>query len=127
MTKSILKILVAAAVQFTITIAQTNAQQKPNIVLVLVDNLGYGELGCYGGGETRGCPTPRIDKLASEGMRFTNMNMEPQCTPSRSSLLTGRFSIRSGTYSVAFGGAADGLTQWEITMAESFFSRKGAK
>jgi arylsulfatase len=53
-----------------------NAQQKkPNIVFILADNLGYGEIGCYGGGATRGAPTPRIDKLATEGIRLTNMNM----------------------------------------------------
>jgi arylsulfatase A-like enzyme len=51
-------------------------QQKPNILFILVDNRGYGELGVYGGGATRGAPTPRIDKLASEGLRLTNMNME---------------------------------------------------
>src|SRR5258708_12664209 len=65
-------------------------QPKPNILFILVDNLGYGELGVYGGGATRGAPTPRIDKLASEGLRLTNMNMEAQCTPSRSSILTQR-------------------------------------
>ncbi|HET8782908.1 MAG TPA: arylsulfatase [Pyrinomonadaceae bacterium] len=92
---------------------------KPNILFMLVDNLGYGEVGCYGGGGTRGAPTPRIDKLASEGLRLTNMNMEAQCTPSRSALLTGRYAIRSGTHSVPFGGVADGLTQWEVTMAEA--------
>src|SRR5258706_4117336 len=92
---------------------------KPNILFILVDILGYGELGVYGGGATRGAPTPRIDKLASEGLRLTNMNMEPQCTPSRSSMLTGRYAIRSGTYAVPFGGMAEGLTQWEVTMAES--------
>src|SRR5690348_17862838 len=85
--------------------------QKPNILFMLVDNLGYGELGVYGGGATRGAPTPRIDKLASEGLRLTNMNMEAQCTPSRSAILTGRYAIRSGTHSVPFGGVADGLTQ----------------
>ena len=94
-------------------------QSKPNILFVLVDNLGYGELGVYGGGATRGAPTPRIDKLANEGLRLTNMNMETQCTPSRSSILTGRYAIRSGTHSVPFGGVADGLTQWEVTIAES--------
>jgi hypothetical protein len=57
-------------------------RSKPNILFILVDNLGYGELGVYGGGATRGAPTPRIDKLASEGLRLTNMNMEAQCTPS---------------------------------------------
>src|SRR5262249_33031100 len=75
-----------------------NAQQnKPNIVVLLADNLGYGELGVYGGGILRGAPTPRIDTLAGEGMRLLNFNVEAQCTPSRSALMTGRFSIRSGT------------------------------
>ena len=74
--------------------------KKPNIVFILTDNLGYGELGVYGGGILRGAPTPRIDKLASEGMRLLNFNVEAQCTPSRSALMTGRFSIRSGTYEV---------------------------
>ena len=85
---------------------------------MLTDNLGYGELGVYGGGILRGAPTPRIDKLASEGMRLLNFNVEAQCTPSRSALMTGRFSIRSGTYEVPIGGVPDGLTQWEITIAE---------
>ncbi len=99
--------------------AQAQPERKPNILFVLVDNLGFGELGAYGGGRTRGAPTPRLDQLASEGMRLTNMNMEAQCTPSRSSILTGRYAIRSGTHSVPFGGVADGLTQWEVTMAEA--------
>ncbi len=94
------------------------AERKPNIVLILADNVGYGELGVYGGGILRGAPTPRIDRLASEGMRLLNFNVEAQCTPSRSALMTGRFSIRSGTYQVPSGGAPEGLTQWEITIAE---------
>lgn len=100
-------------------IAQQPSARKPNILFILTDNLGYGEVGVYGGGETRGAPTPRIDKLASEGLRLTNMNMETQCTPSRSSLMTGRFAIRSGTYAVPFGGVPEGLTRWEVTIAES--------
>src|SRR5260370_22616922 len=91
-------------------VQQHAAGKKPNILFILVDNLGYGELGVYGGGALRGAPTPRIDKLASEGLRLTNMNTEPQCTPSPSAILTGRYAIRSGTHSVAFGGVADGLT-----------------
>ena len=51
---------------------------KPNIIYILTDNLGYGELGCYGGGELRGAPTPRADKLAAEGLRLTNFNVEAQ-------------------------------------------------
>ena len=58
--------------------------QKPNIVFILMDNLGYGEVGAYGGGILRGAPTPRVDKLASEGTRLLNFNVEAQCTPSRS-------------------------------------------
>ena len=98
--------------------AQAQAAQ-PNILFILADNLGYGELGVYGGGATRGAPTPRIDTLASEGLRLTNMDMEAQCTPSRSSILTGRYAIRSGTHSVPFGGVPEGLTRWEVTMAKS--------
>lgn len=89
---------------------------KPNIVFILMDNLGYGELGCYGGGILRGAPTPRIDKLATEGTRLLNFNVEAQCTPSRSAIMTGRFSIRSGTYTVPMGGEFDGLTRWEVTL-----------
>jgi len=85
---------------------------KPNIVFILMDNLGYGELGCYGGGMVRGAPTPRIDRLATEGTRLTNFNVEAQCTPSRSAIMTGRFPIRSGTHSIPIGGGAEGLVQW---------------
>src|SRR6516225_9934367 len=98
--------------------SQPMGGNKPNIVFVLMDNLGYGELGVYGGGVLRGAPTPRIDQLAAEGTRLTNFNVEAQCTPSRSALMTGRFSIRSGTHSVPIGGGLEGLTQWEVTIAE---------
>jgi arylsulfatase A-like enzyme len=57
-------------------------------------------LGSYGGGILRGAPTPRIDRLATEGLRLLNFNVEAMCTPTRSALMTGRFSIRSGTYAV---------------------------
>ena len=79
--------------------AQSSAaggREKPNILFILMDNLGYGEFGVYGGGVVRGAPTPRIDQLAAEGMRLTNFNVEAQCTPSRSAIMTGRFPIRSG-------------------------------
>src|SRR6476660_5864421 len=91
---------------------------RPNIVLILADNLGYGELGVYGGGILRGAPTPRIDKLAGEGTRLLNFNVEAQCTPSRSALMTGRFPIRSGTHTVPRGGVPEGLTVWEVTLAQ---------
>ncbi len=64
--------------------AKAPSGRKPNIVFILTDNLGYGEPGCYGGGILRGAPTPRIDRLAAEGLRLLNFNVENQCTPSRS-------------------------------------------
>ncbi|MEZ5354291.1 MAG: arylsulfatase [Bryobacteraceae bacterium] len=91
---------------------------KPNIVLVLMDNLGWGELGCYGGGILRGAPTPRLDKLAGEGLRLLNFNVEAQCVPSRAALLTGRYAIRGGNGSVPLETPVYGLTQWEHTLAE---------
>jgi arylsulfatase len=111
-----LALLAALATAPHVTLAQTS---RPNILFILTDNLGYGEVGVYGGGLTRGAPTPRIDSLAKDGMRLLNMNMETQCTPSRSSLMTGRWALRSGTHSVPFGGVADGLTQWEVTIGEA--------
>src|SRR4051812_7420160 len=104
--------------QFAIAQTPPSTAGKSNIVFILMDNLGYGEVGAYGGGITRGAPTPRIDRLASEGTRLTNFNVEAQCTPSRSAILTGRFSIRSGTHSIPIGGGLEGLTQWERTIAE---------
>jgi len=85
--------------------------KKPNIVFILMDNPGYGEPGCYGGGIVRGAATPRIDMLATQGTRLLNYNVEAQCTPSRSALMTGRFSMRSGTHSIPIGGGLEGLTQ----------------
>jgi arylsulfatase len=119
-TASIVTFLAALLSVPSSAIAQPST---PNIVVILMDNLGYGELGVYGGGILRGAPTPRIDELAAEGVRFTNFNVEPQCTPSRSALMTGRFPIRSGTYKVVGGGAPDGLTQWEVTLAELLSDR----
>lgn len=94
------------------------AQDKPNIVLVFLDNFGWGEPGFNGGGITRGAATPRLDRLAEEGLRLTNFNVETQCTPSRSALMTGRYGIRSGNATVPLGEGVYGLVQWEITMAE---------
>src|SRR5262245_10747400 len=106
-------LLVAAALPCPVAPAKVadpakEEEKKPNIVFMLMDNLGYGELGVYGGGILRGSPTPRIDKLAGEGMRLLNFNVESQCTPTRSALMTRRFPIRTGTYKVPLGGGPDG-------------------
>jgi hypothetical protein len=91
---------------------------QPNIVIVFMDNFGWGEPGFNGGGITRGAATPRLDKLASEGLRLTNFNVEVQCTPLRSAIMTGRYAIRSGNGTVPLGEGVYGLVQWEVTMAE---------
>ena len=101
---------------FLPTLAQA-AGNRPNIVLMVMDNLGWGEIGVYGGGILRGAATPRLDQLASQGARLLNFNVETQCTPSRSALMTGRHPVRSGTTRVVWGQRY-GLTQWEITIAE---------
>ena len=98
----------------------TWSQEKPNVVLVFMDNFGWGEPGVYGGGILRGAPTPRIDTLAAEGMRLLNFNVEAQCTPSRAAIMTGRYAIRTGNGSVPLESPIYGLTQWEYTMAEMF-------
>ena len=120
LTRALMAAAIVATGWASLTVGTTaQAADKPNIVFILADNFGYGELGCYGGGLTRGAATPRIDGLARDGLRLLNMNMETQCTPSRSSLMTGRWAIRSGTHSVPFGGVVDGLTRWEVTIAEA--------
>ena len=96
---------------------QANVGSHPNIVLVLMDNLGYGEIGVYGGGILRGAPTPCIDALASEGLRLLNFNVEAQCTPTRASLMTGRYPIRGGNGSVPFLTPVYGLMRSEYSLA----------
>jgi arylsulfatase A-like enzyme len=91
--------------------AQAN---RPNIVLIFPDNLGWGEVGAYG--SVRGNITPRIDKLAADGIRLNNFNVEFSCVVSRAALLTGRYAIRSGATQPA------GITLWEITLAEALKS-----
>jgi arylsulfatase A-like enzyme len=92
-----------------------NVNTSPNIVFILVDNVGWGDFSCYGGST----PTPRIDKFAREGIRFTNYTVESECTPTRSAILTGRQSVRSGTFKVPLPGEGEsGLSPWEYTIAE---------
>ncbi len=90
-----------------------------NIVLILADNLGWGELGCYGGGALRGAPTPRIDALASQGMKFLNFNVESDCVPTRSALMTGRHPIRTGALQSVPAGLPQGIHPWERTLAQT--------
>lgn len=96
------------------------AAGSPNIVILFTDDLGYGDLGCYGHPTIR---TPELDRMAAEGLRFTQFySCAPVCTPSRAGLLTGRLPIRSGLCSskrrVLFPDSTGGLPDSELTLAE---------
>ena len=96
----------------------SSSERQPHIVLVLADNLGWGELGCYGGGALRGAPTPRIDSLADEGLKCLNFNVESDCVPTRSALMTGRHPIRTGALQSVPAGLPQGIHPWEKTLPQ---------
>ena len=96
---------------------QEKPAAKPNIILILSDDFGYGDSGVYGGGPNRGMPTPNIDRLASEGMTFFTFYAQPSCTPGRAAVQTGRIPNRSGMTTVAFQGQGGGLPAAEWTLA----------
>jgi arylsulfatase A-like enzyme len=107
-------------------------QAKPNIMLIVADDLGYGDTGPYDGGDGRGMPMPGIDKLANEGMTLFSFYAQPSCTPGRAAMQTGRIPNRSGMTTVAFQGQGGGLPAAEWTLAsvlkqaghKTFFSGK---
>ena len=118
-----LSILISCTIGQTVH-AQKTSSNKPNVVVMLADNMGFGDLGVYGsGGAMRGMPTPRIDQLANEGMRLTQFFVEAGCTPTRSGLLTGRYSPRMGLGSIIINGTPSTLQADEMTMAELFKSK----
>jgi len=95
------------------------SNKKPNIVFIMTDDVGYGDLGCYGGGENRGCLTPHLDRLAAEGMRFTNYYGQASCTAGRASFITGRIPLRTGLSTVLAPGDLNGLQKQDPTVAEA--------
>src|SRR5262249_41811333 len=95
-------------------------EKKPNVVFILADNVGYGDLGCYGGGELRGAPTPRLDELAREGVRLTQYLVEPACTPSRAAFITRQYSIRNGLSLICVPGSTNTLSANAFTMGDMF-------
>jgi arylsulfatase len=90
--------------------------KQPNILMVLFDDVGWGDFGCYGGGVAVGAPTPNIDGLARRGKLLTSCYSEPSCTPSRASIMTGRLPMRHGLLRPPMYGQPGGL-DGEITLA----------
>lgn len=109
--------LLALAAVSIVAVAPAQAAAKPNILFIVSDDTGYGDLGPYGGGAGRGVPTPNIDKMANEGMTFFSFYAQPSCTPGRAAMQTGRIPNRSGMTTVAFQGQGGGLPHAEWTLA----------
>ena len=114
-----------AAAQSTTAPAKI-AGSKPNILLIVSDDTGVGDLGPYGGGEGRGMPTPNINRMATDGMSFFSFYAQPSCTPGRAAIQTGRIPNRSGMTTVAFQGQGGGLPKAEWTLG-SVLKKAGYK
>ena len=110
-------LVLSLAALFSPTVHSIDPQQRPNVIVILADDLGYGDLGSYG---NKPINTQHLDRMANEGMRLTNAYASSSnCTPSRAGLLTGRYPIRSGlAHQVIFVEDTHGLPQSEVTIAE---------
>nr|WP_256199311.1 sulfatase-like hydrolase/transferase [Verrucomicrobium spinosum] len=117
-------LLATAAAGLTLSPGSQAADRPPNIVIIFADDLGYGDLGCYG---SPTIATPHLDQMAAEGLRFTDFYVASEvCTPSRAALLTGRYPVRSGMYGkrrVLFPNSTGGLPAGEITLPEALKAR----
>ena len=122
-TRTLLSGLVLGALAVTTGPVVAQPARPPNIVIILADDLGYGDLGAFGAPNIR---TPRLDAMAAQGQKWTNFYVQPVCSPSRAALLTGRLPVRSGMFATPGAGApgvfrdnaAQGLPLEEVTIAE---------
>lgn len=109
--------LIAYCIYFFLCLfsSQLDAQRPPNVLLIITDDQGFGDIGYHGNPQIR---TPNLDRLAAESVRFRNFYVSPVCAPTRSSLMTGRYNIRTGVFDTYCGGAI--MAPEETTMAELF-------
>lgn len=113
--------LLVTFLNLPVSVQAAPQEPPPNIVLLFADDLGYGDLSCYGNPVIQ---TPRLDSLAKEGLRFTSFySAAPACTPSRAALLTGRYAVRVGLPHVLGPESLNGIPAGELTIAEAL---KGA-
>ncbi len=116
-TMTVLSALLAAISPWTgrTVAAAEPAAKPPNIVLIFIDDMGYGDIGPFGNTKVR---TPHLDQMAKEGMKFTSFYATPVCSMSRACLMTGCYNARVSIPGVLFPGSAIGLHSDEITLAE---------
>lgn len=116
MIKILRRFVFLTMISGTLTVVAQNVK-KPNIVFIYADDLGYGDLSCYG---AKNIFTPNLDALAAGGVKFTSFySASPVCSPSRAALLTGRYPIRQGINGVFFPESYTGIDQSEVTLAET--------
>lgn len=96
---------------------EARANRPPNVVLIITDDQGYGDLGCHGNPTLK---TPNLDALYGQSVRLTNFHVDPTCSPTRAALMTGRYSPRTGVWHTIMGRSL--LRRDEVTMAEVFFA-----
>jgi arylsulfatase len=106
--------VLATALASLATAASAQTTRPPNIVVIMTDDVGWGDLGSYGGGAMRGAPTPNLDRLASEGMRFVNYYGQASCTAGRASFITGRIPIRTSLSAVLAPGDLHDGAAWQM-------------
>ncbi len=100
--------------------------KKPNILIMIVDDMGYGDPGVYGGGTMIGAPTPNIDALANEGLLLTSTYSQPTCTPTRAAVMTGRIPARSGLTRPILTGESPTVNPWaDEEIAAALLSKNG--
>ena len=117
-SKLLLALVVAGTVAFYCTMSQANGQGQPNIVVIMADDLGYSDIGCYGGE----IDTPHLDALAANGLRFSQFYNTAKCHSSRVSLLTGQYSIAAGDVSLSHA-----VTSAEVLRDAGYFTAMTGK
>ncbi len=101
------------AAQKKLDALRSKTGRRPNIVWFVIDDMGYGDPGCFGGGGVVGAATPSMDRLAREGLKLTSAYSQPTCTPTRSAILTGRLPVRTGLTRPILAGDKITKNPWE--------------
>ena len=116
--------MAAALMLASLPVCAQAQEKRPNVVVIMTDDTGWGDLGVYGGGKTRNAPTPNLDQLAAEGTTFTEWYGQASCTAGRASFMTGRLPVRSALSVVIAPGDPNSIRPETPTIAE-FFKKNG--